>query len=228
MPVYLIHQVGSHFFKVGYAKKPKVRLKTLQTGNPEELRLICEFTHNSVADLTPATFIEPTRWVEMDPAKLDEYDRFCHDCEQTLRLERPDGSLLPWYWRPRKCYEPKGQGRERPYLLCAECVPVELISQPGDRRPTFGESVEALERELEDGFLRYFRDRRQRGEWCHLQASDLAAYMAWVDATHGWVVPPSAPWSGWVAAAAAGEAPDISGPDVATMFGWLEHREVAS
>lgn len=37
--VYLIHMRGTKYYKIGMSLDPEIRLKTLQTGNPHNLRL---------------------------------------------------------------------------------------------------------------------------------------------------------------------------------------------
>ena len=37
--VYLIHMEGTKYYKIGMSLDPEMRLKTLQTGNPHNLRL---------------------------------------------------------------------------------------------------------------------------------------------------------------------------------------------
>ena len=43
MFVYLIHQIGSKFYKIGRSKDLKERLRALQPGNPQPLDLIAAF-----------------------------------------------------------------------------------------------------------------------------------------------------------------------------------------
>ena len=97
--IYLIQSLDNGFYKIGIAKNPKKRIKQLQTGNPETLKLIKTFESEY------ASIIEKTlhrrfsvyklsgEWFNLDSSFESEFYNLCEKTENRYKFIKDNSTM---------------------------------------------------------------------------------------------------------------------------------------
>ncbi|MCC8118153.1 MAG: GIY-YIG nuclease family protein [Bacteroidales bacterium] len=100
--VYLIEEIGSGIFKIGFSQCPENRLANLQSGNPHELKLVQKFLTSNPKELEASLhqyfmpFQVKDEWFKLACDAKAEFPAICAGLERVIsRTAVPHGITVP-------------------------------------------------------------------------------------------------------------------------------------